>query len=354
METHLLPDSARIDNGRLSIGGCDVETLADEYGTPLFIYDEEHLRSRCREAVEAFGPNVAYASKAFLCVAMAQLVHEEGMAIDVSTGGEMYIALAAGVPAARLVFHGNNKSTPELQMALDAGMGRIVVDSLDEIRRIEDLVEDGADAPSVLLRINPGIEAHYDLGVDTRLHVHFPIRSHGVWIPGLRIENVGTGTQTDAKAPVFPGSNPRNKPTVSIPHLDPCLKRTIRTRAIGRLNGTMRSRQSEPVDALRGTGPEQVIGTARTQGQEGEGKGHHPHTATSVRRIFHWSQCSFECSRYLETIRPHRISLSPKRHRFMPGHAHTGDDRRPGGLHSRLSTDRDRSRGGDPFHPARL
>jgi len=160
VDPHLLPDSARIDNGRLSIGGCDVETLAHEYDTPLFIYDEEHLRTRCREAVEAFGPNVAYASKAFLCVAMAKLVHEEGMAIDVSTGGELYVALTAGVPADRLVFHGNNKSYDELEMALEAGIGRIVIDSWDEIRRIEALVEGGANAPAVLLRVNPGIEAH--------------------------------------------------------------------------------------------------------------------------------------------------------------------------------------------------
>jgi diaminopimelate decarboxylase len=160
VQSNLLPDSALIDNGRLSIGGCDVETLAHEYGTPLFIYDEEHLRARCAEAVLAFGPNVAYASKAFLCVAMAQLVHEEGMAIDVSTGGEMYVALSAGVPAERLVFHGNNKSTRELKMALEAGIGRVVIDSWDEIRRIEALVDAGASAPSILLRVNPGIEAH--------------------------------------------------------------------------------------------------------------------------------------------------------------------------------------------------
>jgi len=156
----LLPDSARIDDGRLSIGGCDVVALANEYGTPLFIYDEAHLRSRCREAVAAFGPNVSYASKAFLCVAMAKLAHEEGMAIDVSTGGEMYVALSAGVPANRLVFHGNNKSAHELTMALDAGVGRIVIDSWDEIRRIEELVAAGAEPPAVLVRINPGIEAH--------------------------------------------------------------------------------------------------------------------------------------------------------------------------------------------------
>ena len=160
IESNLLPDSAIIDNGRLFVGGCDIEALANEHGTPLFIYDEDHLRARCREAVAAFGPNVAYASKAFLCIAMAQLVHEEGMAIDVSTGGEMFVALSAGVPAERLVFHGNNKSSRELEMALDAGVGRIVIDSWDEIRRIEALVEAGASAPTVLLRVNPGIEAH--------------------------------------------------------------------------------------------------------------------------------------------------------------------------------------------------
>jgi len=157
---HLLPDSAEVDAGRLVIGGCDVVGLAEEFGTPLFVYDEEHLRARCREAVAAFGPDVAYASKAFLCTAMARLVHEEGMTIDVSTGGEMYVALHADVPPGRIVFHGNNKSQAEIEMALDTEVGRIVIDSWDEIDRIEALVENGAQAPSVLLRINPGIEAH--------------------------------------------------------------------------------------------------------------------------------------------------------------------------------------------------
>jgi len=156
----LLPDTAQTLDGRLAIGGCDVASLAKKFGTPLFVYDEEHLRARCREAVTAFGPDVAYASKAFLCTAMARLVHEEGMAIDVSTGGEMYVALHGGVSADRLVFHGNNKSAAELAMALDYGAGRIVVDSWDEIERIEALVADGAVPPRVLVRVNPGIEAH--------------------------------------------------------------------------------------------------------------------------------------------------------------------------------------------------
>ena len=110
----LLPDGAEVSpDGRLSIAGCDVLELAATFGTPLFVYDEAHLRARCREAVAAFGAgNVAYATKAFLCLAMARLVHEEGMLLDVATGGEMHVALAAGVPADRLVLHGNNKSRP--------------------------------------------------------------------------------------------------------------------------------------------------------------------------------------------------------------------------------------------------
>ncbi|MFV1999943.1 MAG: diaminopimelate decarboxylase [Acidimicrobiia bacterium] len=156
----LLPDSAQMVDGRLAIGGCDVEKLARTYGTPLFIYDEGHLRTRCREAVSVFGGNVAYASKAFLCTAMAKLAYEEGMAIDVSTGGEMYVALHAGVPADRLILHGNNKSAYELETALKREVGRIVVDSWDEIDRIERLNAQGLPVPRVLIRVNPGIEAH--------------------------------------------------------------------------------------------------------------------------------------------------------------------------------------------------
>ncbi|MEY2474825.1 MAG: diaminopimelate decarboxylase [Actinomycetota bacterium] len=156
---HLLPDSARVgDDGRLSVGGVDVLDLAAEHGTPLFVYDEEHLRRRCRDAVAAWGSGVAYASKAFLCKAMAALAHEEGMCIDVSTGGELHVALAADVPADRLVLHGNNKSEAELARALEVGVGRIVVDSFDEIDRLERLSPDAP--PKVLMRVTPGVEAH--------------------------------------------------------------------------------------------------------------------------------------------------------------------------------------------------
>ncbi|MGI8793559.1 MAG: diaminopimelate decarboxylase, partial [Acidimicrobiales bacterium] len=119
------------------------------------------------EAVAAWGDGVAYASKAFLCKATATLVHEEGMWIDVSTGGELHVALAAGVPADHLVFHGNNKSEVELRMAVDAGVGRIVVDSFDELDRLERLHADTGIAPRVFLRITPGVEAHTHVFVMT-------------------------------------------------------------------------------------------------------------------------------------------------------------------------------------------
>ncbi|MDP9494715.1 MAG: diaminopimelate decarboxylase [Actinomycetota bacterium] len=157
----MLPDTAAVDDdGRLMIGGCDTVQLAAEHGTPLFVYDEAHVRARCREAVAAFGPGAVYASKAFLCRAMARLAHEEGMAIDVSTGGELHVCLDAGVPAERLVFHGNNKSRNELRRALEGGVGRIVVDSFDELDRLESLHESGNRPPRILLRVTPGVEAH--------------------------------------------------------------------------------------------------------------------------------------------------------------------------------------------------
>ena len=161
LPTRLLPDTAAIGgDGRLSIGGCDVLDLAEQHGTPLFVYDEAHLRARCREAVAAFPDGVAYASKAFLCVAMARLVAEEGMDIDVATGGELHVALAAGFPPERIVLHGNNKSLAELGAARAAGVGRIVVDSFDELERLAHLHADDGVVPKVLVRATPGVEAH--------------------------------------------------------------------------------------------------------------------------------------------------------------------------------------------------
>jgi diaminopimelate decarboxylase len=167
----LLPDSAEVDGGgRLSVGGRDVIELAEEFGTPLFVYDEDHLRARCREAVRAFGDGVAYAAKAFLCKAMAALAHEEGLHLDVASGGELHVALAAGVPADRLVLHGNNKSVAELEAALDAGVGRIVVDCFEEFDRLEAVVGASLTPPQVLVRVTPGVEAHTHEYVRTGQH----------------------------------------------------------------------------------------------------------------------------------------------------------------------------------------
>ncbi len=161
---HLLPlTAARSPRGSLSVGGVDLLELAEEYGTPLFVYDEQHLRVRCQEALAAFGPGVAYGTKAFLCKAMAALAAEEGLVLDVATGGELAVVRAAGIPGDRLVMHGNNKSDDELTAALEAGVGRIVVDSFDEIARLRRLLEGrgGRTEPvGLLLRVTPGVEAH--------------------------------------------------------------------------------------------------------------------------------------------------------------------------------------------------
>jgi diaminopimelate decarboxylase len=157
----LLPDHAGVDDdGMLTIGGVRIDDLVAAHGSPLFVYDEEHLRARCREAVEAFGDGVAYATKAFLCRAMARLAHEEGMHLDVATGGEQAVAQAAGVPGSHLVLHGNNKSAGELEAALDAGVARIVIDSFDEMDRIEAIHAETGQVATALLRVTPGVEAH--------------------------------------------------------------------------------------------------------------------------------------------------------------------------------------------------
>jgi len=167
IDLDLLPRTAALDDdGRLSVGGCDLVGLADAFGTPLIVYDEGGLRERCAEYAEHFGGGaVFYASKAFLCRAMARLVESEGLGIDVATGGELHVALAAGFPPDRIVFHGNNKSDAELRRGLEVGVGRFVADSFDELDRLEGLVADGFAPPQVLVRVTPGVD------VDTHGHI---------------------------------------------------------------------------------------------------------------------------------------------------------------------------------------
>ena len=162
LDLALLPRTASVDaDGRLAVDGVDLEALAREHGTPLYVYSETELRARAAEYRDAFGADaVSYAAKAFLCGAMARLVEEERLHLDVATGGELEIALHAGFAASRVVFHGNNKSDAELRRALEVGVGRIVADSFDELDRIEAIVADGAGVARVLVRVTPGVEAH--------------------------------------------------------------------------------------------------------------------------------------------------------------------------------------------------
>lgn len=166
-ESHMfLHGTSKINSkGHLEIGGCDVTDLAKEFGTPLYIVDEELVRQRAREFMDAFRTTglrhqVAYASKAFCVMAMCRLAEEEGMSLDVVSDGELYTALQAGFPAERIHFHGNNKTPEEINMALDANIGCFVVDNFVEIQLLNALAADKGKTVNVLLRITPGVEAH--------------------------------------------------------------------------------------------------------------------------------------------------------------------------------------------------
>ena len=155
----LLADTATMTANDVTVGGVSLSDLAATYGTPLFVYDEATLRSRCREAAASFDDGVAFASKSFLCGAMARLAFEEGLCIDVATGGELDIVVRSGVPASRIVMHGNNKSHDELERAVALGVHRLVVDNFDEIERLAALVR--PETPlDCLIRVTPGVEAH--------------------------------------------------------------------------------------------------------------------------------------------------------------------------------------------------
>jgi diaminopimelate decarboxylase len=148
-------------HGALLVGGVDVRELAKEYGTPLYVLDEEDVRARCREFLAAFDDgDVHYAGKAFLCGAMARWIDEEGLGLDVCSGGELAVALAAGFPPEKITLHGNNKSLPELERALLAGVGRIVIDSYEEIARLGYLAAELGRRPKVMIRVTTGVEAH--------------------------------------------------------------------------------------------------------------------------------------------------------------------------------------------------
>lgn len=152
----------RGDNGVVSIAGIPVTDLAAEYGTPLFVIDEDDFRSRCRDIAAAFGGGdyVHYAAKAFLCSEIARWVNQEGLSLDVATGGELAVALHADFPPERITLHGNNKSVAELTTAVKAGVGHVVVDSLIEIERLDRVAGEAGIVQDVLVRVTPGVEAH--------------------------------------------------------------------------------------------------------------------------------------------------------------------------------------------------
>jgi diaminopimelate decarboxylase len=153
--------AARSVDGVLTIGGVDVRDLATEFGTPSYVLDEEDFRSRCRAWREAFSDaDVYYAGKAFLCTAAARWVAEEGLSLDVCTGGELAVALAGGFPPERLLFHGNNKSRAELTRAVEVGVGRVVIDSFEELVRLAAVAEAAGVRQRVYIRVTPGVEAH--------------------------------------------------------------------------------------------------------------------------------------------------------------------------------------------------
>lgn len=151
------------ENGHFEIGGCDAVELARRFGTPLYVLDEQFIRQRMREYLSSFqsrypAVKIAFAGKAFLTLAMARIVDQEDLYLDVASDGELFTALQAGFPAERIVMHGNNKSPGELGMALEAGVGRIVVDNSLEIERLIQLSEQKGVTPSVLVRTAPGID----------------------------------------------------------------------------------------------------------------------------------------------------------------------------------------------------
>src|SRR5437588_12899638 len=161
--SHVYPLGTRVnERGRLEIGGCDAVELAREFGTPAYIVAEDDLRARARAFVEAVAArhsdyDVLFASKAFPCTAVYRLLADEGLACDVASGGELFLALRGGFDPARIYFHGNAKSAAELAEAVAAGVGHIVIDSLHDLDRVEQVAASLGRRQEVLIRITPGV-----------------------------------------------------------------------------------------------------------------------------------------------------------------------------------------------------
>ena len=169
----LFPFTADVNpRDHLTIGGCDTVDLAGEFGTPLLVFDEVTLRGMCREFVQSFrarysDSQVLYASKAFVNAGIARVVDEEGLGLDVVSGGELAVAVAASVDLSRVYFHGNNKTPDELEYALDVGCGRVVVDSFYELRLLNDLAKARGMTQDILLRLSPSVDPHTHVATTT-------------------------------------------------------------------------------------------------------------------------------------------------------------------------------------------
>jgi diaminopimelate decarboxylase len=163
---NVFPDTATINpDGQLEIGGCNLMDLADEYGTSLYVLDEDTLRNRCRSFVREFqqrysNSQVVYASKAYINPALAKLFQEEGLGLDVVSGGELAIAQSVDFPLEHVYFHGNNKTPDELVQAVESNIGRIVVDSFHELDLLNRIAGDAGKVQEVLVRVSPGVDPH--------------------------------------------------------------------------------------------------------------------------------------------------------------------------------------------------
>jgi diaminopimelate decarboxylase len=169
----VLPLGSRVnERGRLEVGGCDTVELAREFGTPAYVVAEEHLRARARAFVEAVSArhrdyDVLFASKAFPCTAVYRVLAEEGLACDVASGGELYLALRGGFEPARIYLHGNAKSDTELREALSAGVGHVVIDSFDDLKRLERIAIEQSRRQEVLIRVTPGVSGDTHHAIST-------------------------------------------------------------------------------------------------------------------------------------------------------------------------------------------
>ncbi|MDD4876376.1 MAG: diaminopimelate decarboxylase [Dehalococcoidales bacterium] len=165
-ELSLFPLTAEVNKkNHLMIGGCDTTELADEFGTPLYIFDEVSLRNKCAEFINEFSQryadtSVIYACKAFMNKAIALILAEEGLGLDVVSAGELSIAQSIGFPMSKVYFHGNNKLADELRLALNYGIGRIVVDNFHELAMLGEIAAETGNKPDILLRLTPGVDPH--------------------------------------------------------------------------------------------------------------------------------------------------------------------------------------------------